>query len=269
MNKLIKIAMATSLIAGSIATSQACTLGAWDDNGTSTAIAGGPGEPAGPTNFARYSGLCAMQTAGATPSVKNNGAGGATSGPSGEATMNARFYFKADGATGTIFETYEEDVPATAVYTVAFDGTNVTVTPNAGGSATSTAVGSTNWHSVEVSWANNGGAINVWVDSDATTDPADASTTSEASGDTINTAILGGVTGMTFDAYESRRTTPIGRLVAGDANNDTNVNIFDAIGVVNESSGGGLINVGQPDCNEDGNINIFDAICVVNIASGN
>ncbi len=262
MNKKLKTILAAGLLTVGIA-AQACTLGAWDDNASSTALAGGPGEPAGPTNFARYSGLCAMKTAGATPSVLNNGAGGATSGPAGEANMIARFYFKADGNTGTIFTTYEEDAATTPVYTVAFDGTNVTVTPNGGGSATSTAVGGTNWHSVEISWANNGDPINVWVDSDATTAAADASTTSAAGATLINAGILGGMSGITFDAYESRRTTAVGRLVVGDATGDSTVNIIDAISIVNEINGS--ISVGTPDCTEDGAVNIIDAICVVNI----
>ncbi len=264
MKKLIKIALTTSLLVGAVATTQACSLGAWDGNGT-TSLAGGPGDA---NDFARYQGLCAMQTVGVTPAVLNNGIGGATSGPTGEATMVARFYFNAGAATGTIFETFAEDVATTPVYTVTFDGSNVTVTPNNGGAAVVTAVGGTNWHSVEVSWANSGGAIDVWVDSDATTDAADGSTTSENAATLINAAVLGGTTGMLFDAYESRRTTAVGRLTVGDSNNDGNINIFDAIGVVNESSGGGFVNPGQPDCTEDGSVNVFDAICVVNIASG-
>lgn len=266
MNNKLKTILAAGLLTVGMA-AQACTLGAWDTNGT-TAIAGGPAEPAGATNFARYSGLCAMQTAGAIPRVLNNGAGGATSGPSGEASMITRFYFKADGMTGTLLDTYEEDTALTLVYSASFNGTNVTLLINGGATLTAPVSATTNWHSVEISWANNGGVVNLWVDSDATTAAPDDTGVSLATAATISAARLGGVAGMTFDAYESRRTTAIGRLVTGDANNDSNVNIFDAIGVVNESSGGGFVNPGQPDCTEDGNVNIFDAICVVNIASG-
>ncbi len=267
MKKITKMALAASLLVGGIASTQACSLGAWDDNGTSTSLAGGPAE-AGVLNFARYQGLCAMKTEGASPAVKNNGVGGATSGPAGEASMIARFYFLPGAATGDIFTTYSDDLATTAIYTVSYAGGNVTVTPNGGGAPAVVAVGGTNWHSVEVKWANNGGAIDVWVDTDATTAAADASTTSAATADTIQAGILGGTAGMIFDAYESRRTTSVGRLVKGDSNGDSNVNVFDAIGVVNESSGGGFVNPGQPDCNEDGNVNVFDAICVVGIASG-
>ena len=264
MNKKIKTILAAGFLTLGMA-AQACTLGAWDTNG-STALAGGP-DPVETNVFARYSGLCAMQTAGATPAVLNNGAAGATSGPAGEASMIARFYFKADGNTGTLFQTYLEDAATNVLYTVAFDGTNVTVTPTAGGAATSTAVGPTNWHSVEVSWANNGGAINVWVDSDATTAAADASTTSAVTADTISAVVLGGAAGITFDAYESRRSTAIGRLLPGDANGDAAINVSDATAVVNEAFGTAF-NSGQPDCNEDGAVNVSDATCVVTLAFG-
>jgi hypothetical protein len=262
MNKLTKIALAASLLVGGIASTQACSLGAWDDNATSTSLAGGPAE-AGANNFARYQGLCSMQTAGATPSVLNNGISGATSGPAGEASMIARFYFLPGAATGDIFTTYSDDTATTAVYTVSYAGGNVTVTPNGGGAPAVVAAGATNWHSVEVKWANSGGAIDVWVDTDATTAAADASTTSAATADTIEAGILGGTAGMIFDAYESRRTTSVGRLLVGDANNTGNISIADAVSIVNEL--GGVFTTGTPDCNESGNVSIADAICVVNL----
>ncbi len=269
MKKLTKIALAASLLVGGIASTQACSLGAWDANAT-TALAGGPADAV--NVFARYQGLCAMQTTGAIPQVLNNGANGAASGPAGEASMIARFYFLPGAATGPIFTTYAEDAATTAIYTVSYDGTNVTVTPNGGGAPAVVAVGGTNWHSVEVKWASgdgtNGGAIDVWVDTDATAVAADASTTSAVAATTIQAANLGGTAGMIFDAYESRRTTSVGRLIKGDSTGDGTVNIVDAIGVVGEINNT-LTNVGQPDCTEDGNINIVDAICVVNIINGN
>ena len=268
MNKLTKIALSASLLVGGIASTQACSLGAWDDNASSTSLAGGPAE-AGANNFARYQGLCSMQTAGATPSVLNNGISGATSGPAGEASMIARFYFLPGAATGDIFTTYSDDVAATAVYTVSYAGGNVTVTPNGGGAAVNVAVGATNWHSVEVSWANNGGAINVWVDSDATVDPADASTTSAANADTIEAGILGGTAGMIFDAYESRRTTVVGRLLVGDGNGNGSYSVADAVVILNEAlSPTTDAATGTPDTNEDGNVTVGDAILTLNLALG-
>jgi hypothetical protein len=264
MNKKITTILAAGFLTLGMA-AQACTLGAWDDN-TSTSLAGGP-DPSEPNVFARYSGLCAMQTAGATPSVLNNGQNGATSGPGGEESMITRFYFKADGNTGTLFETYENDTPAPGevVYNVSLVGTNIVVT---GGAAVLTVPvnASINWHSVEVSWANDGGSVELWVDSDATAVTSDASTTF-ASTASISSAVLGGAIGITFDAYESRRSTPIGRLLPGDANGDASINVSDATAVVNEAFGSAF-NTGQPDCNEDGAVNVSDATCVVTLAFG-
>ena len=257
------MALAASLLVGGIASTQACSLGAWDDNASSTSLAGGPADPI--NVFARYQGLCAMQTAGATPQVLNNGINGATSGPAGEASMIARFYFLPGAATGPIFTTYSDDAATTAIYTVSYDGTNVTVTP-AGGTAVNVPVGPTNWHSVEVKWANNGGAIDVWVDSDATVDPADASTTSAATADTIQAGILGGTAGMIFDAYESRRTTSVGRLVVGDASGDGSVDISDVTNIVDDVFG--TPSTGTPDCDENGVVDISDVTCAVDIVFG-
>jgi hypothetical protein len=271
MNKKIKTILAAGLLTLGMA-AQACTLDAWDDN-TSTASAGGPGEP---NNFARYSGLCAMQTvsatAGATPAVLNNGQAGATSGPGVEESMIARFYFIANGTgTATLFQTYAEDAGTTPVYTVNYDSTsgNVTVVSEDGGTnAVAPVSASKNWHSVEVSWAQ-GGAINLWVDVDAEDDPANGTGTSGNAASVISAVVLGDVgatstfTDIIFDSYESRRTSAIGRLRVGDATGDDTVNIIDAISVVNEING--TPSVGQPDCTEDGAVNIIDAICIVNI----
>ena len=59
MKKITKIALAASLLVGGIASTQACSLGAWDDNATSTSLAGGPAE-AGANNFARATKVYAL-----------------------------------------------------------------------------------------------------------------------------------------------------------------------------------------------------------------
>jgi len=271
MNKLTKIALAASLLVGGIASTQACSLGAWDDNASSTSLAGGPAE-AGALEFARYHGLCSMQTAGATPQVLNNGVGGATSGPGGEASMIARFYFLPGAGTGDIFTTYSDDVATTAVYTVSYAGGNVTVTPSgagAGGPVSVAVDGTKSWHSVEVSWANNGGAINVWVDTDATADPLDATTTSATTTDTIEAGILGGTAGMIFDAYESRRTTAVGRFLPGDTDGDDDVDILDVQSGIDEFLGVSFSS-GVVNCDEDDDLraDINDIQCQINIFLG-
>lgn len=274
MNKFKTILAASFLIVG--LSSQACTLGAWDANLISTALAGGPefGGIGSTTDFARYQGACSMKTDGLTPAVKNSAANSLTSGPGAEGSMVARFYFLPGVATGTIFEAYSDD-GTTVVYSVDYSGGNVTVTPTGGAGTASAAVGGTNWHSVEISWANNGGDVNLWLDTTSTTDggvtteAVSATTTSAVDGTTINSVILGGVTGMIFDGYESRRNNAIGRVLVGDATGDGNINVIDASAVVGEASGGFVNgNPGSmPDCTQDGTVNVIDASCVIFLAS--
>ena len=258
MNNKIKTILAAGLLTLGMA-AQACTLGAWDTNVATTALAGGPGET---PDIARYQGQCSMQTIGGSPSVKNSAANSATSGPGGETNMIVRFYFLPGAATGSIFEAYSDD-GTTAVFTVDYDGNDVNVVPTNGGTTATATAGGTNWHSVEISWAQNG-AINLWVDSDATTAAADGTGTSTDAAAVINSASLGGTAGMIFDAYESRRSTPIGRLLRGDSTGEGTINIVDASAVVGEIQGS-IVNVGTPDCTQDGIINIIDASCIVGI----
>ena len=278
MKKIFKLAIATTLLLGSLAAQSQCNVSAWD--AATGAAAGGPSDA---NNQARYSGLCSMD--GTNGAVLNNGTGpagdgnnAAVSGPIGESGMIARFYFLAQGSgTATIFEAYSDELGATPVYSVTYNGTNVTVTPVSGGSAVSIPVISTvNWHSVEVKWASgdgtNGGAIEVWVDSDALTASADGATTSASAAASINAVKLGGIvnsgfTKLIFDDYESRRSTAVGRLLAGDSNSDGTIDLGDVITILNE-----FLNIstatGVPDTNEDGAIDLGDVIGALNIFLG-
>jgi hypothetical protein len=268
MNSLYKSRISTGLRSGlAIAAlallgqpALACTAGAWSAD-TGVAVGGPEGNPA---TLARYSGLCAMQAAS---SVHVEDAS-----PGGISRIRARFYMLANntasadvyrGFNGTGSQVFEVSVdPGNGNVTLSSGGTNATCTgcANAG-----------EWNSIELDWDAGGGALSLWVNSDATTDAADA-TASLSSSQTVSSVRLGNLNGasgaMNFDSYESRRTTAIGRLVRGDANGDGSVSVFDAIAVVNESSGTGSPAPGQPDCNEDGAVSVFDAICVVNVAAG-
>ena len=256
MKKLFTTAAAVGLLAAS-SVAGACTLSAWSSN-TAPAV-GGPGDT---VELSRYSGICAMQANAGSQYVQDNS-------PAAEGTLIARFYFLAAGSgTADLFVAYSDEGGATPVFTVTADAGNVTITPASGTGATA-ALTAGRWNSVEASWTA-GGAISLWVNSDATTAPADG-TGSDTSASTIEAVRLGAVNGLggfttiNFDQYESRRTTNIGRDIVADANGDgQGPNIFDAIGVVQEIVNG-TAQPGQPDCNEDGNVNIFDAICIVQI----
>ncbi len=280
MNKLTKIALAASLLVGGIASTQACSLGAWDSNGS--AVAGGPGDAT--NTFARYQGLCSMQVTAVNGNVTNTGVT-ATSGPAGEPSMIARFYFLPGAGTGTIFTTYSDDLALTPVYTVTYSSGTVTVTPNDGGADTATASvnASKNWHSVEISWTQ-GGVINLWVDTDSApiqlplipnpipADPPSADPgTSGSAATLIQAAVLGGSNGMIFDAYESRRTTAIGRLLRADGDGNGLRELDDAVLILNEAlAPATVIAAGTADADESGGIvTLDDAVLALNLYLGN
>ncbi len=254
MKKLATAIAGLALLAGG-SVAGACTLSAWSSQSGTAPTIGGPGDP---IELARYSGICSMQAAGDNQFVQDNS-------PAAEGALIARFYFLADGSgNATLYEAYSDEGAASSVFSVSADGANVTVTP-ASGTAASAAM-KAGWNSVEVSWTA-GGAINLWVNSDSTTDAADASG-NDGGGATVEAIQLGsieglgGFTSINFDQYESRRTTAIGREVAGDSNGDGNVNSGDIIANILDFFDQAAA-TGQPDCNEDGNVNSGDNICVI------
>lgn len=262
MSTILKFIFTSGLLLANIA-AQACTLSAWDS--TTGAAAGGPGDA---TVIARYAGQCAMN--GTAGTVTNNGVS-AAGGPTNEPRMVSRFYFLATGnGNATLFQAFSDNAATASIYTVSFNGANVTVTPNDGGAIAVAAVNATtNWHSVEIDWTQ-GGDIKLWVDSDATTVAANATGSSGNAGSVINTAILGGIGGaggfsqLLFDAYVSHQTTAIGRELVGDATGNDIVDIADVVAIIDEITGG-AVNVGTPDCTEDGNINLNDVLCTIEL----
>lgn len=257
-------AAAALLAAGSFA--QACTLGAWLAGSAGDAIAGGPAQAEG--GLSRYSGECAMQATDGY--VQDNS-------PSDEGEMITRFYFlpEATNGTATIYETYSTkelaiDAAGTPVYRVIYDATADTIvvdaTPAGGGTTTPIDVsGSAGWISIEIQW-ESGGTMFVWVNADAT---SAAVATAQATAGTalINASRLGpqnvtGTVSLIFDDVEIRRTTAVGLLLAGDANNDGSVNSGDIVAIILEFFGQQLA-TGTPDCNEDGNVNSGDIVCTI------
>ena len=286
MNKKIKTILAAGLLTLGMA-AQACTLAAWDDSDAG-AKAGGPKEAVAVDRINRYSGVCALNATAGT--VTNDGTEG-NGGPTTETNMIVRFYFRAVGATGsaTIFQTFKEDSKTTPIYTVTYDGANVLVTSNDGGTNATAQVlnpntaSTSHWHSVEIEW-NQNGAIKLWADKDA--NPAqlpdgnggfvvvapDANNGAGTSGNAtsvIESVVLGGTSSFDeiyFDEYESRRSTPIGRVVKGDASGDVARSLDDAILIINESlSPQFTIAVGNTDTDEDGVITFDDAVLSLNL----
>ncbi len=194
--------------------------------------------------------------------------------PGAETSFIGNFYFFPQ-LTGSgsidLFVAYSDTGASTELFAIAYDGANITIdaTANGGGSAT-VAANPNMWNVVEFSWLDSANG-SIWVNSDATTEAADATYASGAGGGVVEAVRLGAPNGLggfagevTVDQYTSNRTQPVGMLLMGDANGADGINVVDVIGVRSEILGNGLQS-GQPDCNLDGAINIVDVICVRSI----
>jgi len=165
-----------------------------------------------------------------------------------------------------IFKAFSDDNATASLLTISFNGTNFVF--NAGAGASGNVPGKAGWNLVEISWTS-GSSMKYWVNSDSLS-AAETGSVSAAAG-TMESVVLGtsdSYTGsLTFDDYESRRSTPIGRLKAGDGNNDGAINSGDINVIVNEFLFGNL-GAGIVDCNLDGAVNSGDINCVVAIFLG-
>ena len=251
MKTLTRLVYASLLIAGtfSASTTMACTTSLWLGGTTGSPLAGSP------TDVSRVSGLCAMELS-ATGSVKDTS-------PTNETTVISRFYVFAQLNSGApvIFEAFSDDNATSSLLTVTFDGSDFVF--NAGAGASPSVPGKSGWNLVELAWTG-GGTMEYWVNTDATTTAALGSVTAAAG--TMNSVVLGtanvldGV--LTFDDYESHRSTPVGGLLMGDANGNGALTIADVTSIFNELNG--TLATGQPDCNTNGGITIADVTCLFN-----
>lgn len=231
----------------------ACNADNWFDKTDATVLASGPGSQ---PSISRYSGLCAMQTsAGSEAWVEDDSPGGID-------RIRARFYVLADNTeTARIYRGF--NAGGSAIFNVALNPNNGNIVFLSSGESVVCAGCATagSWNSIEVDWDAGAGNISLSANGAApvSTSITSAETVSKVRLGNLNSA--GGV--MNFDAYESRRTTEIGRLLRGDANSDGNVNVGDITAVSNEIFATPFAS-GQPDCNEDGNVNVGDITCLAN-----
>ncbi|NND58220.1 MAG: hypothetical protein HKN57_13325 [Xanthomonadales bacterium] len=190
----------------------------------------------------------------------------------------ARFYVL-DGLTGSgnveIFEAYSDDAANSPLFKIIFDGSQFIFDASAtSGGGTSSPVASANgWNLVEIDWQSDG-SFKYWVNSDADVDPETGSV--NAGTGTVQSVRLGAPNGfggqsgkLTYDAFESHRTTPVGALLACDAEGDAtnnDVDINDALAALDEVfANPSILAKGQPDCDLNGSVNINDALAILDL----
>jgi hypothetical protein len=254
------------VIVFSISTSSAfaCTTDAW--------LGGAVGAitPDDPLNgVARVKGTCGLEVTG--PGHVMDGS------PFEDANFIGHFYFFPQftgSGTTDLFVAYSNEAGTTELFSVRYDGTNVIfdATGGAGGTSVSFPADPTHWNLVEFTWSS-GNSGSLWVNSDATSDPADQTFTSGTG--MVESVKLGAPNGfggfggkVSFDEYEAHRVQQVGMLLAGDADLDDLINSSDINAIVDEF----LFDVlaeGVIDCNLDGLVDSGDINCVVDIFLGN
>lgn len=247
--------------------SQACTTDGWsNDNGIPPGIAGSPADTPPISRYSEFCGL-ALTEAGYVQSNFANTA---------DARYIGRFYVYANGAGAVdVLVAYSDETGTSDLFTISKDGINFVFDSVAGGDAI--VEGKTGWNLIEFDYSSGGDFV-VWVNGTwnfdtLVYDSAPSATFSAGAGGNVDSVRLGmpngeGTFGGTayFDAYEAHRTTPVGALLAGDANNNDSINVFDMISIQNEIlDPQNKLASGQPDCNGNGSVNVFDMICVQNI----
>ncbi len=231
-------------------TALACTTDAWNGGTTGSPQAGEL------KDVSRVSGLCGMKVA-APGSVKDTS-------PTAEATVIMRFYVYAQLNSGSpvIFEAFSDDDATASLLTVTFDGTDFVFEAGSGGSGN--VAGRSGWNLIELSWTG-GGTMEYWVNTDSSNSATGSVTAAAGTMESVILGPAGALDGMmTFDDYVAHRSTPVGELLIGDADDNGEVKLADAIGVLVEARPfGAVFNEGTPDCNLDGDVDLSDAIGVL------
>jgi len=263
-NTVIGRTVAAGCVVGLFMAAQAasaCTLQSW------SAVSGAV-DPGGPnpdtTNnevaSARYSGFCAMKAAG-EGFVQDNSPGGIN-------RIRARFYVfneLAGGQSAQIFRGFSSTNGSGFLFTVTLNDAGQVVLRDNVANQTVSQTSATPWASVEIDWSQGSGdgVINLSVNGQT----PDTNTALSNSGSPLEAVRLGNLNGasgdLSFDAYESRRTTAVGRVCPGDADPTGQSADFrdfadiDAI-FVEFATLGGVPAAGAPDITEDGVVDFED-----------
>lgn len=227
------------------------------------------GQADSPPVVSRYSGFCALEVTD-TSHVQSNQAS--------DARYRGRFYVL-DGLSGSgeveIFEAYADESANTPLFKIVFDGSQFTFDASSavGGGTSAPVAAADGWNLVEFDWQADG-SFSYWVNSDANVDPAAGSV--NAGSGVVESIRLGAPSGfgdqtgkLTYDAFESHRTTSVGALLACDAEGDSNnndIDINDALAALDEVFAiPSVLAPGQPDCDLNGSVNINDALAILDL----
>jgi hypothetical protein len=259
----VKLKSLAAVVAGALSLvaldASACTTNAWIADGGGTGVNGTPlaAEPDDAIPVPRYSGRCGLLSDAIGDFVRDGS-------PTAEATYRARFYVRASSDGQQVFRA--RNAGGTQMIGVTFNAAGFSITTS-GGTGTSAPVVANRWYSVELNWAA-GQPTSVTIQGNGSSTPlATVNIPASAAGDRIDSADLGWIAGGTgtvgTDAFESRRTTAIGRLCRGDANASNTITAGDRSAVTGEIQG--TLATGQPDCNDDGNITAGDRSCITGL----
>lgn len=263
--------LAVAALVGMNAAMAACNTTQWGQGApTGGAVVGAPtaGDPT--AGVKRYSGLCGLRSTASGQYVQDGL-------PSAEPSFITRFYVYTgvSGGTATVFNAISDQAGTPDnVISVEFNGTSFDFKNRLGASGGTLAAAANKWYAVELKWARATGNLDVKVQGANST----TGLTGAFTGYTVETPAshgidmvqLGFISGtgtgqIQVDAYESRRSTDIGRLCRADANASGSVNAADRSIITAELAG--TLASGQADCNEDGNVNAADRSCVTNLLS--
>ena len=221
-----------------------------------------------PPDSRRYSGPCGLRVQGGANGFVTNFL------PSLEPSLVVRFYFFPElfTAPALIYSADDDGINQIELWynLQGVDTLSLRVfdTSKAPFDLTASDIVPGRWYSVEFSWAA-GSPADIRLEVVGNT-PQVVNAQVETAGLVIEAQNLGLINGLTvgggidFDAFESRRVLPIGRLPVGDVLGDGLYGAQDLVKLVNELDGDDLA-LGQPDCNEDGVIDQSDFFCVLAI----
>jgi hypothetical protein len=241
-----------------VSSSLACKTLAWES--------AEPGSFAGdPTQgVPRVTGFCGLEVTGTGHVVDNS--------PTDETTFIGRFYVYPKllpVGTNELFTAFSivNDI-GSDVFEITYNGTDITIdaTSAPGGGTASSPATPNEWNLVEFLWTS-GGTGSLWVNSDATTDAADA--TFDSGTGSIGQVRLGAVSSIGtekayFDDYESHRSEPVGPSDICNADAVADVNVNDVLAVVDEIFNSTLA-IGSPDCDKSAQVDVNDILAIVDI----